>query len=53
MNDYYKAFDNVCVITSDSYYNDVLGLLKDTSVGICTLTSRKTISTKKEPEPNN
>ncbi|MGI2294363.1 sce7726 family protein [Paenibacillus sp. GXUN7292] len=52
LSDYYKAFDNVCVVTSDSYYNDVLDLLKDTSVGICTLTSRKTISTKKEPEPN-
>lgn len=50
--DYYKAFDNVCVITSDSNYKDVLGLLKDTRVGICTLTTRNTISTKKEPQSN-
>lgn len=51
--DYYKAFENVCVITSDSNYNKVLSLLKDTNVGVCTLTKRNTFSTKKEPISDN
>jgi hypothetical protein len=49
LNDYYKAFENVCVITSDSNCKRVLSLLKDTNVGVCILTKRNTISTKKEP----
>jgi hypothetical protein len=52
LNDYYKAFDYVCVITSDSNYKNVLTLLENTNVGVCTLTTRNTISTKKEPLPN-
>jgi hypothetical protein len=46
---YYKAFENVCVITSESNCNRVLSLLKDTNVGVCVLTKRNSISTKKEP----
>lgn len=53
LNDYYKAFENVCVVTSDSNCNRVLSLLQDTNVGVCTLTKRNTISTKKEPITDN
>lgn len=47
--DYYKAFSRVCVVTSESNYEYILGRLRDTPVGICLLTDRNTLSTKKEP----
>lgn len=53
LNDYYKAFENVCVITSDSNYMRVNSILQHTNVGIYTLTDRNTISTKKEAISDN
>lgn len=53
INDYYKAFTKVCVVTHESNYEKVSKLLKDTSVGICILTKRNTISTRKEPVESN
>lgn len=48
LTNYYKAFDNVCIITSETNYKNVLASFEHTPVGICTLTKRNTISTKKE-----
>jgi hypothetical protein len=53
INDYYTAFNNVCVVTCDSNYNKISMVLRDTSVGICILTDRNTLSTRKEPVENN
>lgn len=53
INDYYTAFNNVCVVTSESNYDKVNSLLKNTDVGIYILTSRNTISARKEPVENN
>lgn len=53
INDYYTAFNNVCVVTSESNYDKVNSLLKNTDVGIYILTSRNTISARKEPIENN
>ncbi|MCF3942587.1 sce7726 family protein [Oceanobacillus alkalisoli] len=50
INDYYKAFKHVCVVTCESNYEKIRGMLKDTPVGICILTKRNTISMRKEPE---
>ena len=47
LNDYYKAFTNVCVISSESYLEKLQAILKDTKVGICVLTKRNTISERK------
>ncbi len=48
LRDYYKAFSRVCVVTCESNYNYILEKLHDTPVGICLLTNRNTLSTKKE-----
>ncbi|MBK5458047.1 sce7726 family protein [Peribacillus sp. TH27] len=48
INDYYKAFDHVCVVTCESNYKKLSGILKDTKVGIYILTDRNTISVRKE-----
>lgn len=53
IEDYYKAFSNVCVVTSESNYYKVFKMLKDTPVGIYVLTSKSTISHRKEPLENN
>lgn len=48
INDYYKAFCNVYVITSESNYERVENLLKYRSaVGICVLTERDTVSVRR------
>lgn len=49
--DYYKAFDHVCVVTSESQYEQAMDLLTDTPVGIYVLTRRNTISSKLRKEP--
>jgi hypothetical protein len=49
INDYYTAFNNVCVVTSESNYNKLNSLLVNTNVGIYVLTDRNTISARKEP----
>lgn len=55
LRDYYKGFNHVCVVTSESQYERALTLLGNTPVGIYVLTSNNTISTKlrKEPIENN
>ncbi|MDL2216069.1 sce7726 family protein [Ruminococcaceae bacterium OttesenSCG-928-N02] len=44
LRDYYKAFNHVCVVTSESNFDRLLNILHDTPVGICVLTKRDTIS---------
>lgn len=50
IEDYYKAFKYVCVVTCEEHYEKLKEKLKDTKVGICILTKRNTLSTKKEAE---
>ena len=51
LKDYYKAFDHVCVVTSESQFDRVASILKDTPVGIYVLTPQNTISAKLRKEP--
>lgn len=53
LNNYYKAFNNVCVVTCESNYERIEAILKNTDVGICILTDKNRISTRKEPVSNN
>lgn len=49
LNDYFKAFDHVCVVTCESNFEKLSKLLKNTPVGICILTDRNTLRFPKEP----
>ena len=51
LKDYFKAFNYVCVVTSENQYDRAVNILKDTPVGIYVLTSRNTISMKFRKEP--
>ncbi|WP_181427528.1 sce7726 family protein [Listeria ivanovii] len=53
INDYYKAFNNVVVVSSENNYEKVDNLLKDTKVGILILSKRGTLSTRKSPIEDN
>jgi hypothetical protein len=55
LNDYYKSFNHVCIVTSENQYESAIELLKGTSVGIYVLTKHNTISStlKKEPIEDN
>lgn len=53
LNDYYKAFNHVCVVTCESNYNKLYDILKDSKVGIYVLTKKNTIQFKKDPEQDN
>lgn len=53
LQDYYKVFKYVYVVTCDLHYEKLKEKLKDTKVGICTLTKSNTISVKKEAEEEN
>ncbi|MCL2286844.1 MAG: sce7726 family protein [Firmicutes bacterium] len=55
LNDYFKAFNHVCVVTSEGNYQRLTNILRDTPVGICVLTNRNTISStlKKQAVKNN
>lgn len=55
LRDYYKAFNHVCVVTSENHYERAINILADTPVGIYVLTQQNTISStlKKEPIANN
>lgn len=44
LTDYYKAFNHVCVVTSEGNFDKLFDILRDTPVGICVLTKRDTIS---------
>jgi len=48
LENYYKAFSKVYVITGELHYEKVNELLEDSNVGICLLTNRNTISEKKK-----
>lgn len=48
LDNYYKGFAKVCVITSESYLEKSMIELENTNVGICVLTKRNTISEKKK-----
>lgn len=52
IKDYYKAFDHVCIVTSKKHLNKVMEKYDNTTVGICVLTERDTISTKKKAVEN-
>ncbi len=49
LNDYFKAFTTVCVVTCESNYEKLSSILKDTKVGIYILTDKNTLSKRKEP----
>lgn len=51
LRDYYKAFNHVCIVTSESHYERATNILAGTPVGIYVLTSQNTISTKLKKEP--
>ncbi|MDB7989503.1 sce7726 family protein [Faecalicoccus pleomorphus] len=53
LDDYFKAFNYVCVVTCESSYEKISKLLENTSVGICILTNRNTLQFPKEPVENN
>lgn len=48
IEDYYKAFSRVAVVTSERNYNDLKMKLKDSPVGMYVLTDRGTISERKK-----
>lgn len=52
--DYFKAFNRVCVVTSENNFSKIIKLLQDTPVGVYTLTRKNTLSTTmcKEPSSN-
>lgn len=49
INDYYKAFKYVSVVTSESNYDSVKKILNESEVGICVLTKKNSISVRKKP----
>jgi hypothetical protein len=53
LNDYYKAFNHVAVVTCESNYKTIEKKLLGTPVGIYLLTKRSTLSEKKKPIENN
>lgn len=50
LNDYYKAFSHVCVVTCEDNYNKLNDILQKTNVGICLLTKKNTLNFVKEPK---
>ncbi|MCH5138163.1 sce7726 family protein [Clostridiaceae bacterium UIB06] len=50
IQNYYKVFRYVCVVTCEEHYEKLLEKLHHTKVGIYVLTRKNTISTKKEPQ---
>ena len=48
--DYYKAFDHVCVLGSESKKQELLSRFEDSPVGVYILTSKDTISHVQEPK---
>ncbi|MFZ2877400.1 MAG: sce7726 family protein [Enterococcus aquimarinus] len=52
LNDYYKAFDHVCVVTCEENIGKISEIVNNTKVGICILSKANTLQFKKEPESN-
>lgn len=53
IENYYKAFNHVCVLTCDSYAEILKDCFKDSPVGIYVLSSKETIHRVKEPNEYN
>ena len=55
LDDYFKAFNHVCVVTSEGQFDRAVKLLENSPVGIYVLTENNSISRKlrKEPLENN
>ncbi|OEF97871.1 sce7726 family protein [Desulfuribacillus alkaliarsenatis] len=53
VDDYYKAFNYVSVVTSESNYKTIKQMLSGSQVGIYLLTKRNTLSKKKQPMMDN
>lgn len=53
LNDYFKAFNHVCVVTCEKNLEKISKLLGNTSVGICILSDKNTLKFPKEPKENN
>lgn len=51
LKDYYKAFNCVCVVSSENLYERAVKILKNSPVGIYVLTQQNTISSKLRKEP--
>lgn len=51
ISDYYNAFNRVCVVVPECNFDKACVLLKNTNVGIYSLTKRVTISQKNRKEP--
>jgi len=49
IDDYFSAFTNVCIISSEKHFEKILNIYDGTAVGVCVLTSKNTISLKKKP----
>ncbi|MGO0986679.1 sce7726 family protein [Clostridioides difficile] len=49
INDYYKAFNHVCVVTCKANIEKLEKVLKNDNVGICVLNKNNSISTIKKP----
>ena len=52
INDYYKAFSHVCIVTCENNYEKTSKMFHDTDVGIYILTDHNTLNFRKEPLPN-
>jgi len=52
IQDYFKAFCYVCVVTNDMNYSKVINIFKDWGVGVYVLTSHGSLSCRQEPEYN-
>lgn len=50
IRDYYKAFDHVCVVTSEAQQAELQKKLRNSTVGVYVLTKKNTIRRVKEPE---
>lgn len=50
IGDYYKAFDHVCVVTSEAQEHELFKKLHNTPVGLYVLTKRNTLHRVKEPD---
>lgn len=49
IDDYFSAFANVCIVTSEKHSEKLLDIYGQSAVGVCVLTSKNTISLKKKP----
>lgn len=50
IHDYYKAFDHVCVVTSESQAEELMIRFNNSPVGVYVLSKKNTIKRLKEPE---